>query len=395
MQPEELSEFFNKYAANRHSEAEHQAFLAWLYTLPEHQVKDVLEMYQQVAQGAVEAPDLRLIQKIEGRLDAQPVYHIKPRVWGNIPLVRMLAIAACLIMVFAAAGYFLLNRPAGNPAMVNNKLQKSGILQGSNKAILHLANGAKIVLDSVKAGEIARQSGAAIVKTNDGKVVFDASATTDKTTGSLAWNTLFTPRGGQYVIKLPDGSNVWLNSASSLKFPTVFEGNERVVELTGEAYFEVAKNPSMPFRVKTAQQLVEVLGTHFNVNCYDDEPAVVTTLLEGSVKIVQNTTRQTMVLKPGQQARLSGSLHKVSVDTTLFVDWKEGYFKFTHEDIHSIMRRAARWYNVDVSYSGNITTEGFVGIVPRSKDIYGLLNVLKLTGLVNYKIEGRHVTIMP
>jgi transmembrane sensor len=393
MQPEKLAEFFNRFSQNLHSEKEHQEFLNWLYTLPEQQVKDVLEMYQHIASNVTEPADLQLIQKIEDRLDAQAPAE-KPQMRQLWPSVNRWVVAACLLVAFAVGGYFLFDSPVNGPAIAN-KPQKTAILQGGNKAILRLANGSKIILDSVKTGEIAKQGGAIIVKTKDGKVIFDASNTDSKPTDEIAFNTLSTPRGGQYMVKLPDGSAVWLNSSSSLKFPTSFSANERVVELTGEAYFEVAKNPLKPFKVKTAQQMVEVLGTHFNINAYDDEPSVATTLLEGSVKVSQNSSGKTLVLKPGQQARLDNDLRKFDVDASLYVDWKDGYFKFTREDIHSILRKAARWYDVDVSYSGNITKEGFVGIVPRSKDIYELLNALKLTGLINYKVEGRHVTIMP
>jgi transmembrane sensor len=192
---------------------------------------------------------------------------------------------------------------------------------------------------------------------------------------------------------LPDGSKVWLNSASTLRFPALFSGNTREVELNGEAYFDVAKNPNKPFKVITKDQIVEVLGTQFNINSYSDEETFKTTLIEGSVKIIYKD--RVVLLSPGQQFQPSMKSSKViEADTEEVTAWKNGYFLFKDEDIQSIMRKVSRWYNVDVNYSGNIPDVGFGGNISRSKDINEVLNVLQLTNAVHFKVEGRRITVM-
>ncbi|XHR96133.1 FecR family protein [Mucilaginibacter sp. UC70_90] len=186
---------------------------------------------------------------------------------------------------------------------------------------------------------------------------------------------------------------VWLNAASSLKFPVAFTGKERNVELSGEGYFEVAKNKAMPFRVTVNHSTVEVLGTHFNIMGYADEKSTNTTLLEGSVKIISGNKQKLIV--PGEQARVNGEIEVAKVNATQAVEWKNGNFNFSHENIETIMRKVARWYNVTVQYQGTITNEGFVGTVPRSENITEVLNALELTGLVHFKIIERRVIVMP
>jgi ferric-dicitrate binding protein FerR (iron transport regulator) len=192
---------------------------------------------------------------------------------------------------------------------------------------------------------------------------------------------------------LPDGSKVWLNSASSLRFPAFFSGNTREVELNGEAFFDVAKNPDMPFKVVTKDQIVEVLGTQFNINSYSDEESFKTTLIEGSVKVIYKD--RVILLNPGQQFQPSLKSSKViEANTEEVTAWKDGYFLFKDEDIQSIMRKISRWYNVEVSYSGEIPDVGFGGNISRSKGIDEVLNVLQLTDAVHFKVEGRRITVM-
>jgi len=195
------------------------------------------------------------------------------------------------------------------------------------------------------------------------------------------------------VVVLSDGSKVWINSASSLRYPTAFTGNERKVELTGEAYFEVAHNPAKPFRVASRNQTVEVLGTHFNINAYDDEPAIKTTLLEGKVKVTA-ANNEVRFLQPGQQSALSTGAFTVSaVETDEAVAWKNGQFMFENDNIQYIMRTLSRWYDVDVEYSGAIPDDTFGGGTSRFKNVSEVLNVLQLTGKVHFKIEGRKIIV--
>ncbi|HWW40381.1 FecR family protein, partial [Pedobacter sp.] len=200
----------------------------------------------------------------------------------------------------------------------------------------------------------------------------------------------------QYQLKLPDGTLVWLNSASSLRFPTQFAGKERSVELDGEAYFEVAKNKEMPFKVHVRAMEVRVLGTHFNVMAYDDEESISTTLLEGSVKV--SNALQTAVIRPGQQASLkksSGILGVEEVNTVEAIAWKNGKFLFADEDIETIMRRISRWYNVEVEYRGNLSDKNFAGSISRYENVSEVLKMLELTGTIHFKVEGRRIIVMP
>jgi len=202
-----------------------------------------------------------------------------------------------------------------------------------------------------------------------------------------SYNTITTPRGGQYQVTLPDGTVVWLNAASSLKYPTAFTGKERIVELTGEGYFEVASNKDMPFKVQAADQTVEVLGTHFNINCYADEPAVKTTLLEGSVKVMHHGTHKSMTLKPGEQSTVSRNNFSVAMaDTENAVAWKNNLFYFSGSDIPSVMRQISRWYNVTVEFEGAIPDIRLWGKVYRNSNASKVLELLEYFGL-KYRIE--------
>lgn len=212
------------------------------------------------------------------------------------------------------------------------------------------------------------------------------------------YNTIETPKGGQYQVDLPDGTKVWLNAGSLLRYPTNFTGKIRSVELTGEAYFEVAKNAHKPFKVLSKNQVVEVLGTHFNISSYTDDISVKTTLLEGSVKVLSSKVNQTKLLKPGQQSDINytnNAFFIKSVNTDEVIAWKNGYFLFSDEDLKSIMARFARWYNVDVEYQGDVDNLRFGGMVSRSKDLTQALKVVEQAGNVKFKIEGRRVIVMP
>ena len=268
------------------------------------------------------------------------------------------------------------------------------ILPGFNKATLTLADGSNIDLNAARSGPLSKQGGALVGKTGNGRLVYDAnSANGDK--GAAINNILTTPRGGQYQLVLSDGTKVWLNAASSLKFPAVFTGKERNVELVGEAYFEVAKNKNMPFKVSTGKLNIEVLGTHFNVSAYQDDDAIKTTLLEGSVKLT--TTNTQAMLKPGEQATLSQQQHIniQSINTDEAVAWKNGYFVFNNENIQCIMKKISRWYDVEVVYSGKVDENDFGGTVSRFDSVNEVLRSLELTGTVHFKLDGRRITVMP
>lgn len=278
------------------------------------------------------------------------------------------------------------------------------ILPGSNKAILTLSDGRKLMLDSAENGNLAEQQGVNIIKQDDGQLAYVDHGTMGN---AIAMNTLETPRGGQYQVQLPDGTKVWLNSASNIKYPSRFSGDKRMVELSGEAYFEVAsflKNgKKMPFIVTTNAlgngkgQQIEVLGTHFNIKAYHNDAEIATTLLEGSVKVTPlHQSSRAMIIKPEQQAitSLHNPLMIEKVDVEEAVAWKNGYFVFENEDIQSIMNVLSRWYNVDISYKGEVTKQKFGGAFPRSANINDLLKHMESFGKVSFKVEGRRIIVM-
>ncbi len=307
-------------------------------------------------------------------------------------------LAAASVLLFLAAGISLWlykDQQKNQDKIAQAKSIQTKITPGRNRAILTLANGKKLDLDGTQTGMISREGASIVRKTADGKLAYGSNADTpDK--NAVIYNTIETPRGGQYELTLGDGTVVWLNAGSSLKYPTTFRGKDRTVELTGEAYFQVAKNKDKPFNVALNGMKVEVLGTHFNVMAYDDEHAIETTLLEGSVKLTKNGNSTMLV--PNQQGVLSKGAQNFNVrtvNTENVIAWKNGFFKFDDENIETIMRRVARWYDVDISYKGNLTRQNFGGMVPRFEHISKLLTTLELTGTVHFKIDGRRITVMP
>lgn len=277
--------------------------------------------------------------------------------------------------------------------------KEKDIAPGKDKAFLTLSDGRKIDLANADNGKLASENGLEIMKTADGKLIYKTSSGKSSSQG---FNTISTPIGGQYTIILPDGSKVWLNAGSSLTYPTAFEQNGRSVSLTGEGYFEVAhiegKTGKLPFAVSvrkgnTELEKVEVLGTHFNINAYADEPSVKTTLLQGSVRVDINK-EQKAVLKPGQQSRLTnGQVQLQAADTEMAVAWKNGEFVF-REDLHSAMRKVARWYDVEVVYDESAPDQLMLGgWMSRGTNISEVLNHIQLTGKVHFKLEGRRVTV--
>ena len=294
-------------------------------------------------------------------------------------------IAACLILL---AGLFLIvplfEKKNTRPA---TPMAQNDWLPGGDKAILRLSGGKEIMLDSTQ-GNILQQGGLQVVNTK-GTVSYEGEA------GEMQYHTLTTPRGGQYRLVLPDGSKVWLNAASSIRFPTAFNGKERKVELTGEAYFEVAHDAAKPFHVHVNSMDVEVLGTHFNINAYGDEEGIKTTLLEGSVKV--SNGKGGLIIKPGQQAVVAANnepsiVHTVDLDEV--VGWKNGLFEFKDESIEAIMRQVARWYNVDVRYEGKIDYH-FNASIERNAPVSKLLYFLEQTHRVHFTLQDRTIIVKP
>jgi ferric-dicitrate binding protein FerR (iron transport regulator) len=321
----------------------------------------------------------------------------QPRVWW---------IAAGTMLIMAAAGYFAMNnKPAATQtAEIPKPVVQPIVVPGGNKAVLTLADGSSIVLDSAANGALTQQGATTIMKKQDGELVYKADSKTGE--NAVALNTISTPRGGQYQVVLPDGTRVWLNAVTSLRFPASFTGGKRVVELTGEAYFEVApvasEGKKIPFIVNVLPSFggagggqVEVLGTHFNVKAYNDEAAIKTTLLEGSVKM--SSAKGQYLMKPGQQTRI-GKDGKMSLNEDADVDeavaWKNGRFQFNEADVETVMRDIARWYDVTIEYAGKVPAEKFEGEIPRSSSITEVFKILELSN-VHCKIEGKKITVLP
>ena len=354
------------------------------------------------------------------------------------PVRRMTAwkkysVAAAVILLVGAGVFFLqrgLKGPGSTPPIAN--VFKNDVAPGGNKAVLTLGDGRQIVLDSAEKGDVASQGKTNIVKTDAGKLAYNAGGATaaaggataasggaavgDKTT--VLYNTLSTPAGGQYQVTLADGTKVWLNALSRLQFPNAFIGNDRTVDLTGEAYFEIAKDKSRPFMVRVSGVTVQVLGTNFNVNAYHDEAEIKTTLLEGAVRLVKGEV--SAPLKPGQQgvtgvpdadagkgAAASGqkgaagaqgvatsgfSIHSADIDQVMA--WKNGLFSWDAADVHTVMRQISRWYGVEVRYQGTPTTALFGGEIGRDLTLTQVLTGLSKSK-VHFQLDGKILTVLP
>ncbi|AEV99749.1 hypothetical protein A4D02_26315 [Niastella koreensis] len=323
------------------------------------------------------------------------------------------AAAAALLLVLGAGSYYwLFKEHTTQPG--NNKLAKAkhhDLPPGRDAATLTLADGRTIVLDSAS-GTISKQGGATVINLN-GQVSY-AKAGDKNEQAPVVYNTITTARGNQYQLILADGSKVWLNSASSLRFPTAFTGDKREVELDGEGYFEVVKNAAKPFHVKTSAQDIEVLGTHFNVNAYKDEETIKTTLLEGRVKVnsaipdksgrAGNPRQagagwQSAILKPGEQSSVSQSsqtsqtISVQTVDIDQVMAWKNGWFEFDNTDIKTIMRQISRWYDVDVRYEMKPDNETYGGRISRNLNLSNILKMLETYG-VHYRLENKTLVVV-
>lgn len=316
----------------------------------------------------------------------------------RMPVWKKWAVAASIVLVVGLGSYLMFFRES---SIVNREpVERTALTNDvkapeTNRAMITLADGRKVYLDSIDNGQLALQNNVKLIKAEDGKISYEGVSTSV----SVAYNTLTNPRGSKVIdMTLADGSRVWLNAGSSVTYPVAFIGNERKVEITGEAYFEVAPSNSptggglRPFIVSKGTMQVQVLGTHFNVNAYDDEANIKVTLLEGSVKV--NNGGQSDLLKPGQQARVTNIISVIDgVDTDEVMAWKNGTFYFNNTNIETIMRQASRWYDVDIVYEGNVRNEFFGGTVPRNENISQLIKALELTQTIKITVEGRKIII--
>lgn len=350
-----------------------------------HHTDEVLELDPHYASTRDEHR-LKILQQINARRKHKFILRRR--------LVRFAA--AILLLIAGGAIFWFFNQHKTSAPVISHDAQPvhNDIMPGKSGAILQLADGRTIILDTASNGNLASSSAANVIKSSDAL----SFLVKDGDQPALPeYNTLVTPRGRQQELQLADGSKVWLNAQSSIRFPSTFPGNFREVTITGEAYFEVAKNPQKPFIVHVNNSSIEVLGTHFNVMAYNNEPAMATTLLEGA--IVFHSNNQNLILRPGQQSRLLSNGNLVLIpdaDIDLAVAWKNGLQAFDQADLKTIMRQVGRWYNVDIDFVGELPSRTFSGGIPRSASLSQLLQLFKATN-IHFKIdaENKKLTVIP
>jgi len=395
MNPEAFKELVEQYITGSLT-AEDRAVFARLLEQTEYRTLLEAEMEHTFMNDAYEAAEpsqrrQRMNRLLREKMAAEPVpaptvhrIHLLRRNWFRV------AAAAVIILLLGGAAFYKVHTPAQKQLAAVPPPMAPEIAPGHNGAILTLANGSKLVLDSLKKGKLATQGATDVLLDNDRltyQVQHPAGA-------ELSYNTLTVPRGHQFQVVLPDGTKVWLNAASSLRYPTVFAGAQRRVEITGEAYFEVAHNAAHPFIVKKGETEIKVMGTHFNINAYDEESSQNITLLEGSVQVTKDNN--STVLKPGQQAQVNNGIHVAdNVDLEQVMAWKNGKFQFGETaDIQTVMRQIANWYDVDVEYKGTITNH-IGGTISRNVNLSQVLKMLETTGVARFRVDGRSIEVMP
>ena len=395
MGQERIHYLLKRYADNSASAEEVEEMLALLRTSGgEEALKEmVAEIWDEDEETSLTEKDW---DRVWGTIHQEMDFKTRSRsvrmwkIWGSVA-------AALLLMAGAGTAYWRLAGKEKKAASLAAQGQggKKDIAPGGNKALLTLANGSTIVLDNAHDGVLAQQGGTNVEKLDAGSLAYN---TEGKGSEEVMYNTIATPNGGQYQVILPDGSKVWLNAASSLKFPTRFEGKERSVELTGEAYFEVAQHSSMPFRVKVPGNGmdVQVLGTEFDVMAYGNEQTSNTTLVSGKVNVVSKGAVR--VLEPGKQTILDNQTKTMRVadaNVEQVVAWKNGLFRFRETGIRELMRQVERWYNVQVVYETEGKDQDFTGVVSRNLPVSALLQTLELTGTVHFRVEGKKIIVLP
>lgn len=333
--------------------------------------------------------ELSIFSRLQNSIhSSKPVIH-------RVHFLRRYRWAAAAVFLFAMATTYLFvfnkqGKPGNDIAKIDVKAPQK------NRAMITLANGKTVYLDSAANGRLATFGNVKLVKLADGQVAY--SGTSDK----IEYNTITNPKGSKVIdMAFVDGSHVWLNAGSSVTYPVPFEGNERKVKISGEAYFEIAHDASKPFKVAKGDMEVTVFGTHFNVNAYDDESDIKVTLLEGSVKVSKGSANS--MLKPGEQAQIPAKdgtgANRVSIVNSVDIEqvmaWKEGQFIFENTDISTIMRQIGRWYDVQIVYQGEIPDRGLGGSMPRTENAGTLLGVLEETGIVHFTMEGDKITVLP
>ena len=392
-----MEELFKKYLDNQCSPEEVRTLLAH-FNSPENEIQlrglinDSLETIETANEESQWQPATdNILDTIKKQLN--------PGKGKIVPLFRRTWIRVAAAVILLVGGYFLYNSIKSNVtakqeiAKTDTTTNNNEIGPGGNKAILTLADGSTINLESAVTETLTQQGNTTLLK-SDGQLTYKSL---NEKPAQIFLNNVTTPRGGQYQLTLSDGSKVWLNAASSIDFPVAFTGNERTVKITGEVYFEVAKNASMPFKVKIADKAeVEVLGTHFNINAYSDEATIKTTLLEGSVKVTGLSQNNSSTIIPGEQAQLSAN-NKINVNKIENVEdviaWKNGTFNFDNADLETSLRQIARWYDVDIIFEGEVPNKKFSGEMQRVLSLHQVIKLLEKNN-VYCRIEGKKLIVL-
>lgn len=410
MQPDKkrLTYLLQKYLHNTISDEETNELFKFIREARQHEVlkEQIIDVFSQAhAEEDTGVMDWdAMFSRLTGKTEKGKNKSIRKIViWKRVA-------AAVLILVVGSLGvYVLRDKKMERHRLAGEVFEKVDLQPGGNKAILTLGNGSKIILDSSRNGLLSFQNGTKIVKDSSGLLRYSiaSNAKGQRARGNVPYNTITTPRGGQYEVVLPDGSRVWLNAASSLKFPTAFEGDKREVTMTGEAYFEISSLQTssgggavVPFIVhapsSSGDVAIKVLGTHFNVMAYEDEEAVKTTLIEGAVRVSKG--RKDLLLKPGQEASVkqNGEMELMkNVNVMQASAWKNNLFWFENSDVEEVMKQLSRWYDVDIVIEGEIP-DLFTGSIPRSLSFSRVFEVLQQTGSIHYKIENdKTIVVMP
>ena len=390
MQQEEVQKLVEKYLHNIASKEETDKLFRWYQSESSRDAEWVVDNFEdeQLLKSRLYAK----IMKHNGFETEMPAR----RFWSKLTI-------AATISVFLASALYLystkeqVQKNVIVEARVKSKL--NDIQPGGHKAILILADGRKIVLEDSKNGILVNQGGVKVQKNSNGIIEYTLTKQNNNSINEPEkvqniYNTIQTPVGGKYQLNLADGSKVWLNSASSLRFPVFFTGDTRGVELKGEAYFEVSNDIHKKFSVRSGNQSVEVLGTHFNINAYSDEPSITTTLLEGEVRVIELNNNNSQILKPGEQSKVDRSIKIKRIDTQVEVAWKEGYFYFKNADIETVMRQLGRWYGVTARYEGVFPEQHFAGAISTNLTLLEVLEILEKSN-IHFRLEGKEVIVMP
>lgn len=386
MDHQDIISLLDKAASGTITAAEQAMLAERLRRVDAAAFRQLMEQYQETVlqQGVPGEPDTLLFEKIKGRIAS---LEERPRLvssrWRTYA-----AAAAILLLVLAGGAYWFNSRPAATGIAAVQ--QEPNIAPGGNKAVLTLADGTQVTLDSAGTGTLAQQGGINVLKLDSGQLAYQGMSAQGQ---AMQYNTLTIPRGGQFRLTLPDGTRVWLNAVSSLTYPVAFNGKDRTVELQGQAYFEIAQQPDKPFRVKVRDMEVQVLGTHFDIMAYADEQAINTTLVEGALLVKQGAVTQR--LRPGQQAVRNNAASTLTVqpaDVDKVTAWKSGFFEFDDADLPAILRQLSRWYDVEIVNETKGETGLFWGRINRQLPLASVLKLLASNG-VHFKINGNKVII--